>query len=218
MFTDYPDLLSVSEVGKILYINYYIPIMLATYYGLTRSEVLGLRWKSIDFEKSILRVEHKVVPETIDGKLVIMASDKLKTDARRRTLPLIEVVANELKAEQEKQRLNKKMLKKAYNTKDQEYVCVDATGKLLMPNTLSKHFNLVLTKNGLRTIRFHDLRHTCASLLVANGVSMKQIQIWLGHSNYSTTADVYSHLESTAQLESANCIERVLSKTGVHDF
>ena len=59
----------------------------------------------------------------------------------------------------------------------------------------------VLERAGCKIVRFHDLRHTAASLLLANGVSMKQIQIWLGHATFSTTADIYAHLDVSAQQE-----------------
>ncbi len=64
---------------------------------------------------------------------------------------------------------------------------------------ITQHFKLVLKRNGLRDIRYHDLRHTCASLLLKNGVSMKDIQAWLGHSDFSTTANIYAHLETESK-------------------
>ena len=69
----------------------------------------------------------------------------------------------------------------------------------------------LLEKNGLRRIRFHDLRHSCASLLLANGVPMKQIQEWLGHSDFSTTANVYAHLDYNSKLSSADAMVNGLS-------
>jgi len=74
-------------------------------------------------------------------------------------------------------------------------------GSLLRPNYVTEHFAWIIQKYGLRKIRFHDLRHTAASLLLANGVPLKQIQIWLGHSTFSTTADIYAHLDVSAQRE-----------------
>ena len=71
---------------------------------------------------------------------------------------------------------------------------------------LTAHFPHFLEKNGLRRIRFHDLRHSCASLLYSNGVSMKEIQEWLGHSNISTTANIYTHLDYSSKIASANAI------------
>ena len=76
----------------------------------------------------------------------------------------------------------------------------------MKPGYLTTHFPYVLEKNGLRRIRFHDLRHSCASLLFSNGVSMKEIQEWLGHSNISTTANIYTHLDYNSKIASANAI------------
>ena len=70
----------------------------------------------------------------------------------------------------------------------------------------SQHFGLVLGKNDLPKIRFHDLRHSCVSLLLANRVSLKEIQEWLGHSTFSTTADLYAHLDESAKSGTANAM------------
>ena len=84
-------------------------------------------------------------------------------------------------------------------------------GNLLRPDYLSQHLQTVLKRNNLKHIRYHDLRHSCASLLLANGVSLKEIQDWLGHSDFSTTANIYSHLEYGAKVKSANKIAENLS-------
>ena len=83
---------------------------------------------------------------------------------------------------------------------------MDAMGNLLMPDYVSNSFKLILRDFGLRPIRFHDLRHSCASLLLANGVPMKQIQEWLGHSDFSTTANIYSHLDYSSKISSAEAM------------
>ena len=77
---------------------------------------------------------------------------------------------------------------------------------------LTEHFSWLIEKYGLRKVRFHDLRHTCASLLLSNGISMKQIQIWLGHSTFSTTADIYAHLDYSAQEASANAMNGMFNR------
>ena len=82
---------------------------------------------------------------------------------------------------------------------------------LLEPDYLTQHFEIIIKKNKLKKIRYHDLRHSCASLLLANGVSLKEIQDWLGHSDYSTTANIYSHLEYGAKLKSAGKISETLN-------
>ena len=79
-------------------------------------------------------------------------------------------------------------------------------GTLISPHYLTSSFPKLLEKNNLRHIRFHDLRHSCASLLLANGVSMKQIQEWLGHSDFSTTANIYAHLDYSSKLTSADAM------------
>ena len=84
-------------------------------------------------------------------------------------------------------------------------------GTLLNPDYVSHAFTKFLKKNGLRVIRLHDLRHSCASLLLAQGISMKQIQEWLGHSNFNTTANTYAHLDKSSMNESANAIANALS-------
>ena len=93
-----------------------------------------------------------------------------------------------------------------YNKKYADYICVDAMGNLLKPDYLSNSFQIILRNYHLRRIRFHDLRHSCASLLLANGVPMKMIQEWLGHSDFSTTANIYSHLDYASKVSSAEAM------------
>lgn len=86
----------------------------------------------------------------------------------------------------------------------------DPYGKLISPNTVTHDFHEVIKKNGLKMLRFHDLRHSCASLLLANDIPMKAIQEWLGHATFNITANLYSHLEYNAKVASAETISRVL--------
>lgn len=80
-------------------------------------------------------------------------------------------------------------------------------------NYLTQHLPIVLEKNNLRKIRFHDLRHSCASLLYANGVSLKEIQEWLGHSDISTTSNIYTHLTFESEVASANAILNIFPQS-----
>ena len=100
----------------------------------------------------------------------------------------------------------RRVMRKAYTTEYSEYVCVDALGQLYDPDFITTHFSIVLKRNNLKKIRFHDLRHSCASLLLANGVPMKQIQEWVGHSDFSTTANIYAHLDYSSKLTSADAM------------
>ena len=87
-----------------------------------------------------------------------------------------------------------------------EYVCVNEIGDLIKPHYVTERFPKLLKAKGMRQIRYHDLRHSCASLLLANGVPMKQIQEWLGHSDFSTTANIYAHLDYSSKLTSADAM------------
>ncbi|MFQ8998838.1 tyrosine-type recombinase/integrase [Allofournierella massiliensis] len=181
-------------------------VKIAAYYGLRRSEVLGLRWDAIDLERKTISINHKVIEAEVDGKFIPVGEDVLKTKSSFRTLPLIPAVEKLLLEEKEKQEMFRRLFKKSYCRDYLDYICVDQTGNLLRPNYVTEHFAWLVQKYDLKKIRFHDLRHTCASLLLSNGISMKRIQIWLGHSTFATTADIYAHLDFTAQEESANAM------------
>ena len=132
-------------------------------------------------EHKTISIRHKVIEAEVDGKFVPMGEDVLKTKSSFRTLPLIPAVGIILLEEKEKQEMYRRLFKKSYCRDYLDYICVDQCGKLLRPNYATEHFPWLIEKYGLRKVRFHDLRHTCASLLLSNGISMKQIQIWLRH-------------------------------------
>lgn len=208
---------SREEVEKLLEVlkddPLYPMVFVDVYYGLRRSELLGLEWDSVDFVRNTLSVEHKVYRDNENGDdRDISISSELKTRNSRRTLPLIPAVREVLEAEKKKQERYRKIFKAEYIGKYSKMVFVDPVGNLYTPDYVTRHFEVVLKSNGLRPIRFHDLRHTCASLLVAQGVDMKLIQLWLGHANYSTTADIYAHLDAGAQDVTAGAIVQALEK------
>ena len=190
-------------------------VKIAAYYGLRRSEVLGLRWNAVDFERKTISVSHKVIEAEVDGKFIPVGEDVLKTKSSFRTLPLIPAVEELLLAEKEKQAKNRRLFRSSYCRDYLDYICVDESGRLLRPNFVTEHFGWVIRKYGLRKIRFHDLRHTCASLLLSSGIPMKQIQIWLGHSTFSTTADIYAHLDFSAQEQSAAAMSGMFQRKEV---
>ncbi len=188
-----------------------IPILLSAFYGLRRSEVLGLKWSAIDFQNNTITIKHTVTSCNLNGKHVQIAQDTTKTKSSRRTLPLVPVFREkllEVKAYQEECR---RLCGKCYNKQYLGYICVDEMGDLISPHYLTSAFPKLLEKNGLRRIRFHDLRHSCASLLLANGAQMKDIQEWLGHSDFSTTANIYAHRDYSAKLSSADVMMNGLS-------
>lgn len=183
---------------------------MTAYYGLRRSEMLGIKWSNIDFKQNRIVLSHSVVQTRLNGKSIIVAKDKMKNTASLRTLPLISNVRNllyKLKQEQDK---NKELYKDNYEHKYDDYICVDDLGYRRNPETISAHFRLILEKNNLPKIRYHDLRHSCASLL-SEGINMKQIQEWLGHSTYNTTADIYSHLDYSSKKQVGSVINSVFT-------
>ena len=135
--------------------------------------------------------------------------------ASHRTLPLIPYIADVLKAKKEQDDYLSVVLKCGYDHEYDDYICTDELGKLITPNYVTDHFANVIKKYRLKKIRFHDLRHSCASLLLANGVPMKAIQEWLGHSTFHVTADFYSHLDFNSKIDSANTIANALGSGAV---
>jgi hypothetical protein len=195
-------LLEIAEKDEL-----HLVILLTAYYGLCRSEVLGLKWSAIDFTDKKIAIRHKVLEESGE----IHGYDVMKTKSSYRTLPLIPVVEEALRNQISFRDEMKKAFRKGYCTDYEEYICTDALGRLYRPDYVSEHFALLLKNNGLRHIRFHELRHSCASLLLAKKVPMKMIQEWLGHSDISTTSNIYSHLDAESKLESADIIGAALS-------
>jgi len=149
-------------------------IRVASYYGLRRSEVLGLKWDAFDFDTKTITIKHTVTIGKIDGKRQIYSKDRTKNKSSYRTLPLIDDIAERLLEFKEQQEYFKKAFGKSYYKKDKDYVFVKHDGKLTRPDYVSEH--------------------------------LKAIQEWLGHSNFSTTANIYAHLDSNSKQLSAQVI------------
>ena len=173
-----------------------IPDLLAAYYGLRRSEVIGLRWSAINFEEDTITINHTVVKTSgrvsanIDSKIV--AKNRTKTPLSNRTLPWYPEIKNILLEKKERIELNKQIFKNCYNYTYENYVCVWDNGDIIDPDYITHKFKKIIRKNKLREIRYHDLRHTIATELNANGVDIKAIAEFLGHCNLSTTRR-YAH-------------------------
>jgi len=183
-----------------------LPVILAAFYGLRRSEVVGLKWSAVDFEANTITIDHTVTVAAVDGKKVEVAEDGTKSESSHRTLPLVPLFRSKLLAVREEQEQYRKLCGSSYDNTEGLYICVNQLGKRINPNYITDAFPKFMEDNGFRRIRFHDLRHSCASLLLANGVSLKQIQEWLGHSTFAITADTYAHLEFSSKLQSAQAM------------
>lgn len=194
-----------------------LAIHIAAYYGLRKSEIIGLKWDSIDFEAGTITVRRRVSSTYGTGKEVIRVDNELKTKASERTFPLIPHIEHMLRERKLLEEHYSKLLGKKFDRKYDGFVCRDNFGKFITPNFVTDHFKRVITRNKLKKIRFHDLRHSCASLLPANGASMKAIQDWLGHSTFNVTAKFYSHLDPRSKEESAATIAKVLGGESARD-
>ncbi|WP_296586577.1 site-specific integrase [Ruminococcus sp.] len=185
-------------------------VHIAAYYGLRKSEIIGLKWDSVKFEEKKLTVRRKVSSTYGDGKETLFVENQLKTESSVRTFPLIPHIEKMLRERKTLEEYYSKLLGKDFDREYDGFVCRDNFGKLISPNFVTDHFRYIVKKHNLRRLRFHDLRHSCASLLLANNIPMKAIQEWLGHSTFTVTANFYSHLDYNSKLSSADTISRVL--------
>ncbi|MDL2327645.1 site-specific integrase [Ruminococcaceae bacterium OttesenSCG-928-A11] len=179
-------------------------ILFAVSYGLRRSEVLGIKWDAIDFNNKTVTIKHTVVG---NGKHQVRA-DKTKNKSSFRTLPLIAGVEQHLlqiKAHQE-------ALRNEFGNKykGEGYVSTWDDGSLIQPDYLTKQFYMVCENIGLERIRFHDLRHSAASMLLAEGFSLKEVSEFLGHCDIGTTANIYGHLQYQSKVNMGNRMNEML--------
>lgn len=182
--------LSASEGKAILAATagtaYEMPATLALGLGLRRGEVLGLRWADVDLDAGTITVRHQL--QKVDGEWGFVEP---KSKAGRRTLPIPVFVLTVLKTHRTRQ-LEARLALGALWT-DHDLVCAAATGAPFDPMNLTNRFQACLKRAGLPRMRFHDLRHGCATLLLANGATLKEIQTILGQSDYKSTL-VYAHV------------------------
>ncbi|WP_405168547.1 tyrosine-type recombinase/integrase [Paenibacillus sp. FSL H3-0286] len=190
------DYWSVEEVNSFLNnLKHRLKILfiLAIYTGMRRGEILALKWKDINFKTRQIRIA------------------KAKTDAGERSITISKYVIKAL-TDHFKQVLEEKN-KYNENYIDNDYVICDEFGKQISTSNFHKFWTRKLEATGVRKIRFHDLRHTCASLMFSAGVHPKVVQEMLGHSSIKVTLDMYSHMMPNMQEDAAIAMENLLSQT-----
>jgi len=153
----------------------------------------------------------KIVEYERNGEKIVEPVEEMKNKSSRRTLPLPAPVREMLETEREKQEAYRKMFGKSYDIRYMDFVCVDQLGRLIRPSYVTQHFSDIIKKYGLRKIRYHDLRHTMASILISHDVPLINVSNFLGHSDISTTANIYAHLDKASKQASADII------TGIFD-
>jgi len=161
--------------------------------GLRRGELLGLKWEDIDLTQGSLRVQRQVA--RINGEII---EAPLKTKNAYRTLPLSADAVGVLQEQRKK-------------SGSSPYVFPSPTGGPISPDSVLHMFHRVLKRAGLAQVRFHDLRHTFATLALQNGVDIKTVSGMLGHYSAGFTLDTYTHVTTSAKKEAANTMGSILS-------
>lgn len=160
----------------------YLPILLAGMLGLRRSEVVGLQWNSINFSSGTITIRSKAIHVDRQEDRIM---PKLKTKSSYRTLGLPQVLLDYLREIKSLQ--TQRSQSATYNKAFRAFVCVDEEGNRLRLSYITETFTKFIRKHNLDIIRYHDLRHSCATMLMHLGYPIKQIQQWLGHSDIQTT-------------------------------
>ncbi|MBQ8981796.1 MAG: site-specific integrase [Eubacterium sp.] len=182
-----------------LFTLYYVTAV----YGLRRSEVLGLKWDSIDLENERLTIKH-----TRTRCDTIIEKDKTKTKSSLRSFPLSDEMVNLFVRLKNEEKANKKLFGSEYIKND--YIFKWQDGRPYSPDYITSRFSKDLKKHGLKHIAFHGLRHSCGSLLNEQGFTLKDIQEWLGHSDIQTTANIYLHLDTKRKEKICNTMSNAL--------
>ena len=171
-----------------VYEMYYIK--LAT--GLRRGELLGLKWQDIDWKNGVIKVHRQVA--RVDGQI---KESPLKTKSSYRTVTISQQAIEVLKEQKKK-------------TND-AYVFPSPNGGPISPDSVNNMLKRVLERAGIPKVRFHDLRHTFATIALQNGVDIKTVSSMLGHFSAGFTLDTYAHVTTSAQKEAAQTMGNILS-------
>jgi len=181
--------------------------VLAVTTGMRRGELLGLKWSDVDLENGRLSIR-RALTRTDNGKYVALTEPK--TRGSRRTVKLTQRAVEALRSHLERQLAEIEVAGDLY--RDHGLVFTTEAGTPINPSNLrQRSFAPLLNKAGLPHIRFHDLRHTCATLLLSKGVHPKFVQELLGHATVAITLDTYSHVMPGMGDHTAMAMEDALS-------
>ena len=185
-----------EEIGPIVFVT--------LYYGLRKSEALGLRWQAVNFDANTITINHTVV-----GGSRIVAKDSTKSYCSRRTYELLPDVKELLLKLREQQKDYRKRLGSGYHIND--YIFKNPNGMPYRPDSLTRSFKRALARHGFPQMRYHDLRHSTASILVDKGWDINDIKEWLGHADISTTSNIYAHISHRRKVSLAQDLDKTLT-------
>lgn len=216
------SVLTIEEIRTILNEardeELYPIIVVVLFTGLRKGEAMALKWENVDFERRVLHIEGSLCRiETALGKESKDKKDPKyvykilppKTEKSRRIIPLSDVAIDALKLQRERQNKIKEKYKLIYE--DNDLVFARNNGTYVDQRTFMKRYHAFLDKYRIHSIRFHDLRHSFASMLLNAGESPKVIQELLGHSTITTTMDIYAHVSDEAKVRTVNTFEKILN-------
>jgi len=184
---------------------------LAILTGMRRGELLGLLWADLDLDRGAVAVR-RTMSRGAGSKLV---AGEPKTASGRRQIALPATAAESLRRHRVRQLEHRLAAGPAYD--DQGRVFTNETGGPLHPNSLALRFRRLTLAAGLPAIRFHDLRHTCATLMLANGEHPKVVQERLGHADIAMTMNLYSHVTGDMQRQAADRLDAAIEAAAVAD-
>lgn len=180
--------------------------------GLRRGEMCGLTWDDIDFNNKCIHINQALI--RVDNTYTISS---LKTDSSYRSLPVSDALLVKLENHKKRQKINRVKygqfyLKNIFNKKEYDLVFTWENGKFIIPSNFLQRLKRMLKHCNInKNIRWHDLRHTNATLLLEGGASMKTVQERLGHSLMQTTSDTYAHVTEKMNREATNIITNILN-------
>jgi integrase len=201
-----PDLAN-SIFSKVGGTRMEVPVALALGVGMRRGEILALRWSDVDLTAGVVRIT-RTLQQTAEGLVV----EEPKTERSRRSVTLPEFVIQSLRRHRKVQGERRLLCGEAW--KDGNLVIERGDGAPWAPDTFSNDFADFASKNGVGRVRFHDLRHGHATLMLSQGVHPKVVSERLGHAGVAITLDTYSHVIPSLQAEAARVMDHIISGQG----
>ncbi|WP_370014643.1 tyrosine-type recombinase/integrase [Peribacillus sp. B2I2] len=187
--------------------RHYLTFLIAIYTGMRKGELLGLKWSDIDFEKKVIRIQRSL--SHIPNKGYQLST--LKTKKSKRQVPIQDFLIKALKALKERQETQRKRLGEHYQ--DQNLVICTEIGTFQDPRNVLRVMKRISEAANVTPIRFHDIRHTHASVLISGGVDIVKVQTRLGHSKPSITLEHYAHMMPNQDDEVADIFHNALQKS-----